>query len=190
MVVEVFLPKQKEIFFWLILKDRLNTRGLLKRRNLYLPYYNCVFCALNVEEDLVHLLFHCPFSMACWYSLHVLVLNSDNVSTIIEGIKDQLRLPFFLEIIVTMCWAIWIMRNDIIFKNLAHSVFRCKAVFRREFAIVKLRAKASYHPKPLCNFGYLLFNHFCFLILLCKLTFVLLIYSSRGLGLSCFIKKK
>jgi hypothetical protein len=113
---------------------------------MHLDDYNCVFCSLNVEEDLLHLLFHCPFAMACWYSLHVFVPNSVNIAVILESLKDQLHVPFFMEIIVTMCWAIWMMRNDIIFRNLAHSVQRCKNVFKTEFALVILRAKASLHP--------------------------------------------
>jgi hypothetical protein len=56
-------------------------------------------------------------------------------------------LPCFKEIIVTMCWAIWIMRNDITFKNIEHSIQRCKAVFRKKkFALVILRVKARHHP--------------------------------------------
>jgi hypothetical protein len=54
-------------------------------------------------------------------------------------------LPFYMEIIITMCWAIWMMRNDIIFRNIAHLVSRCKAVFK-EFALVILRARTSYQP--------------------------------------------
>jgi len=34
-------PKPK-VFFWLLLKDRLNTRELLKRKNMALEDYNCV----------------------------------------------------------------------------------------------------------------------------------------------------
>jgi hypothetical protein len=52
-----------------------------------------------------------------------------------------------MEIIVTMCWAIWIMRNDIIFRNIAHSIQRCRAIFRKEFALVTLRAKSQLHPQ-------------------------------------------
>jgi hypothetical protein len=133
-------------FFWLVLKDRLSTRALLRRKGMHLEDYDCVFCTLHIEEDLIHMLFHCPFAMACWYSLNVLLPNSEDISTILESIRDQLRVTFFMEIIVTMCWAIWIMRNDIIFRNLAHSVQRCKGVFRQEFALVILRAKARIHP--------------------------------------------
>jgi hypothetical protein len=82
---------------------------------MFLPDYSCVFCTHHVDEDLVHLLFHCPFAMACWYSSGTIVPSSEDVLTIIEGLKVQVNLPFFLEIIITMCWSIWMMRNDIIF---------------------------------------------------------------------------
>jgi hypothetical protein len=31
-------------FFWLLLKGRLSTRGLLRRRNMFLEDYNCAIC--------------------------------------------------------------------------------------------------------------------------------------------------
>lgn len=54
-----------KFFFWLLLKDRLVTRALLWHRHMHLENYNCVLCHLNVEEEMVHLLFHCPFATAC-----------------------------------------------------------------------------------------------------------------------------
>jgi hypothetical protein len=54
-----------KFFFWLLLKDRLSTRALLRRRNMHLPDYNCVLYGLSIEGGLVHLLFHCSFSVAC-----------------------------------------------------------------------------------------------------------------------------
>jgi hypothetical protein len=56
-------------------------------------------------------------------------------------------LPFFMEIIITMCWSIWMMRNDLIFHDISHTVQRCKSVFKKKFALVILRAKAKYHPQ-------------------------------------------
>jgi len=79
--------------------------------------------------------------------LNVILPNTVDISVILESIRDQLRVPFFMEIIVTMSWAIWMMRNDIIFRNLAHSIQRCRNVFRHEFALVILRAKARLHPQ-------------------------------------------
>jgi hypothetical protein len=37
-------PKHK-VFFWLLLKDRLSTRNILKRKNMHLEPYNCVLCS-------------------------------------------------------------------------------------------------------------------------------------------------
>ena len=145
--MEICLLEERKFFFWLVLKNRLSTRSLLRRCNTHLQDYNCVFCLLNVEEDLLHLFFHCPFSQACWFSLNVFLPNSDDILDIVDNIKHQLNQTFFMEIIVTMCWAIWIMRNDIIFRNLAHSVQRCRSVFKKEFALVILRAKTSLHPR-------------------------------------------
>jgi hypothetical protein len=59
------LGKHK-FFSWLLLKDRLNTRNLLRRKNMYLDDYNCAICNSNVEETCMHLFFECPFSLSCW----------------------------------------------------------------------------------------------------------------------------
>jgi hypothetical protein len=48
-------PKHK-FFFWLLIHDILNTRNLLKRKNMSLPSYDCVLhhCSQQ-EETLIHL---------------------------------------------------------------------------------------------------------------------------------------
>lgn len=42
-------PKRK-FFFWLLLKDRLSTHALLRRKNMELDNYNCVLCHLDTEK--------------------------------------------------------------------------------------------------------------------------------------------
>lgn len=55
-----------KIFMWLLLVDRLNTRSMLVRRNYYVqPNVFCVMCNGNVEEDIDHLFFSCPFASTC-----------------------------------------------------------------------------------------------------------------------------
>jgi len=49
------------VSFWLLLKDILSIRELL-RRNMVLPAYTCVCWSLSVEESLVHLFIHCLFA--------------------------------------------------------------------------------------------------------------------------------
>lgn len=107
-----------------------------------LETYDCVLCHLNTEENLMHLFFHCPFSMCCWNTLGLATLIHDDLVTTLTAFKAQLRQPFFMEITICICWAIWSARNDSIFSGLQHSLSSCKATFRRELALVKLRAKS------------------------------------------------
>jgi hypothetical protein len=51
-----FVHGRHKLFFWLLLHGRLNTRNLLKRKNMNLQDYNYVLCSRREEEDLMHLL--------------------------------------------------------------------------------------------------------------------------------------
>jgi hypothetical protein len=66
--------KKHKIFFWLLLKDRLSTRNILRRKNRVLPSYNCVLCNQQVEETLEHLFLMCPIPLECWNLIHLLIL--------------------------------------------------------------------------------------------------------------------
>ena len=81
---------KRKFFFWLILQEQLNTRGLLRRKHTHLPRYSCVFCSLNAEEDLLHMLFHCPFSSACWNSIQLQIPSSNDIMVIVEVSKLSL----------------------------------------------------------------------------------------------------
>ena len=69
--------------------------------------------------------------------------NSTNIFQIMESIKSQLPAPFFIDVIITICWAIWSSRNDKIFRGFDNSIRRCKEIFKKEFAQVILRAKVD-----------------------------------------------
>jgi hypothetical protein len=58
-------PKHK-VFFWLLLKDRLSTRYILRRKNMILESYSSVFCQNDVEKTRDHLFLNCPFAIVCW----------------------------------------------------------------------------------------------------------------------------
>jgi hypothetical protein len=60
-----------KFFFWLFLRVRINTKNLLHRKHMFLPSYTCVLCVENVEEDIRHLFFSCPFSDAFWTYLGI-----------------------------------------------------------------------------------------------------------------------
>jgi hypothetical protein len=50
-----FCQPKLNVFFWLLLKDRLSTRNILRRKNLHLDSYHCVLCQLSVKETGQHL---------------------------------------------------------------------------------------------------------------------------------------
>jgi hypothetical protein len=57
------VQNKHKFFFWLFLKDIINTRNLLHRKNMFLPSYISVLCVENVEEDVRHLFFCAPSVM-------------------------------------------------------------------------------------------------------------------------------
>jgi hypothetical protein len=69
---------KRKFFFWLVLKDRLSTRELLRRKSMDLHSYSCVLCVHNVDESLHHLLFDCPFATASWNTLYLMVPGSSS----------------------------------------------------------------------------------------------------------------
>ena len=74
------------------------------------------------------------------------MLNSLDIFFVIENIKSQLPQRFSMEILITMCWAIWTSRNDKIFRGMDNSIQRCKMTFKKEFAQVILRARKEVQP--------------------------------------------
>ena len=131
-----------KVYFWLLLNDRLSTRELLKRKNMVLPSFTCVCCTLSVEELVCHLFINCPFAQLCWSSIG-LVVGQDDAFTTLENLKIQLGVPFSMDIIITMCWCIWMQRNDLIFRGIQPTQDQCHRHFGKEFSLVILRAKVG-----------------------------------------------
>jgi hypothetical protein len=98
---------------------------------------------LDIEESLHHLFLDCPFAMSCWNMLGSAHVIQGNLLDTIPLFKNQIHMPFFMEIIVVMFWGIWSARNDAIFRNQHHSLQSCKLVFKQEPAWVKLRAQRN-----------------------------------------------
>lgn len=114
---------------------------------MYPENYNCVLCHLGTEESLLRFFLHCPFAMSCWNTLGLahLIIQGDILQSF-SAFKVHPHRPFFMKIIVSMCWAIWTARNDVIFKKFQHSMASCKITFHKELALAKLRARSHYQP--------------------------------------------
>lgn len=130
-------------FFWLLVRDRLNTRNILRRKNMVLDDYNCVLCQLHIEEDVKHIFFDCPFSKECWALLGIFWDTSLDCLLMVIQARQAFGLRFFREVFILACWTIWEQRNGEIFENVQHSLDAWRVSFRRELSLAALRAKAS-----------------------------------------------
>lgn len=110
-------PKHK-VFFWLLLKDRLSTRNILRRKHMVIDNYNCVICNDNVEETIKHLFIDCAFAKECCAVLGVNLLGNCSVPKISTTLRAQLQSDFFMVAIILMCCAIWTARNNLIFSGI------------------------------------------------------------------------
>jgi hypothetical protein len=90
---------------------------------------------------MAHLFFRCNFAKACWSSIGASVLTSRPVFQILKLLKDKLAVPFYMEIIILMTWAIWTTRNAWIFSNIDPLVQDCKRKFLSEFSLLLHRVK-------------------------------------------------
>ena len=89
-----------KVFFWLLLKHRLNTKDILQRKNMILDSYTCEMCILQERETVGHLFPGCNFAKACWGSIGVRYITTRNSLEILQDIKNQLQVPLFMEVII------------------------------------------------------------------------------------------
>jgi hypothetical protein len=136
-------PKHK-VFFWLWLKNRLNTRDMLRRKNMTLESYTCENCIWQKEETLYHLFLKCNFAKACWNSIGLMPPRITNPADAAANLKQQLNVPFSMEIVILMTWSIWKCRNAWLFQDKDPTVQQCKNEFTKELHLVTHRAKGRF----------------------------------------------
>jgi hypothetical protein len=117
------VSKKIKIFIWLLFRDRINSKNLLKRKNYNIEGgdYNCVLCNLNVEELSYHLIFQCPFSLECWSYLGIFWDHHLYFFDTLKKAKADFSLSFFMEIFSIAAWEIWKQKNGEIFWGLVPS---------------------------------------------------------------------
>jgi hypothetical protein len=125
-----------KVFLWLVIQHRLNSRELLLQKNFFLPDYSCSMCASSPFESRTHLFFSFPFAVMCWqyicpnWSPPPVGSPQWSVLDFIQSLKQEIKQPFALEIIMLGCWTIWTCRNDHIFKGLTPNLFRARRIFK------------------------------------------------------------
>jgi hypothetical protein len=108
--------------------------------------FNCVLCIGSIEETTFHLFLSCPFAIQCWSWLQVQLDPSLDPFQVFESFKAQIQTPFFMEIIILMCWTIWKARNDMIFRQIGPNLNASKRFFKEELQFLSLRLKRRHLP--------------------------------------------
>ncbi|KAJ1289213.1 hypothetical protein BS78_02G147000 [Paspalum vaginatum] len=113
---------------------------------MHLPSYDCVLYPNNHVESLLHLFFDCPFARSWWQNIGIAIHSTTSVEFTVEICKEDIQLPFAIEVVILSCWSIWTVRNNHFFNGLTPSLASCKENFKTEFALLIYRTKASYSP--------------------------------------------
>lgn len=132
-----------KFFAWMVLVDRLNTKVMLKRRNLSDEDDDaqCVLCTEAIDEDWDHLFFGCSFARRCWRKFGIQWNNNLSLYARVAQARQQQNLPFFMEAVVIATWEIWKIRNDRVFNNGPVHVGIWFRNFKNESLLQSLRFK-------------------------------------------------
>jgi hypothetical protein len=103
-------------------------------------------CNGTALETRDHLFFSCPFDISCWQYLcpgwiQALADGHMVVQDMVQSLKAKIQQLFFIEIIMLISWFIWMTRNDIVFKGINPSLYRCRHKFKEELALMVHKAK-------------------------------------------------
>ena len=137
-----------KVFVWLLLANRLNTRGLLKRKHMKLrdDNYACLLCDRPPEETVEHLFFRCDFSSTCWGKLGITWPLHGNRVQLLHAAKATWGRPMFMEVFIIASWSIWKERNNKLFRNMAPTVEGGTQRFKLDFGMMRHRIKQALVP--------------------------------------------
>ncbi|KAF8699720.1 hypothetical protein HU200_034672 [Digitaria exilis] len=114
---------------------------------MHLESYRCVLCVEDVDEDILHLFFQCPFSQACWIYLGIEWDTSIEHQLMFLRAREKFGPIIFREIIILAMWALWTHRNSIIFDGACRSFAVWRRRFIDEMNAVTLRVKPMLKDK-------------------------------------------
>lgn len=122
------MPQTVKVFLYLFLQDRILTREVLERRNIYYQK-ECPLCSGCTLETSFHLFFRCRYAMRIW--IKVQRITGVKLLLIKEGVHETWTVsmahlkalgPIKYHIgqlwFMCTCWYIWLQRNNWIFKGI------------------------------------------------------------------------
>jgi len=114
---------------------------------MFLSSYNCALCDDGIEEYVDHLFLDCRIAKECWALIGLTVISLPNMAQKFESLRTQIGKRFFMEVIIIMCWCIWTIRNDPVFRGNPACSLRCLQIFKNIFNQLLWRAKKKILPR-------------------------------------------
>lgn len=99
-VWESFCQPKHKVFCWLLLKDRLSMRNILKRKHMVLDSFACELCLRSTEKTSDHLFLHCAFAQQCWGIINLATDPNTGIFDNFNSFRLQLSSQFSLNAII------------------------------------------------------------------------------------------
>ncbi|PWA34830.1 RNA-directed DNA polymerase, eukaryota, Reverse transcriptase zinc-binding domain protein [Artemisia annua] len=126
---ESWVPLKINIHMWRLEMDRLPTRLALQRRHILLPNTSCSLCEV-ADESCGHIFVSCGFAVEVWRRIKTWcklsfgrIMDIEDLLTFYRHVQGPKWANKIIKgIVMTTCWAIWIVRNKKVFENSAPKV--------------------------------------------------------------------
>ena len=99
--------------------------------------------ATKPEETSQHLVWDCDFALDCWSSITTRQKGFNTIEEMDNMIRN-LPVGIAWEIVIMGCWNIWMIRNNLIFKNIASSSHTWRANLRQDLQLILHRIKSKH----------------------------------------------
>ena len=136
------LPRIR-VFFWKLMHGALPLAKILASR-ISRGDPTCAVCKQG-EEDVMHLLFSCPFARGCWL-LGPLALRTDTLPQTISSILEMLDQQMTEEVwtnAANQAWAIWRCRNEMVYEGQVPTFDRFKLFLNKVCMETRIAAAAG-----------------------------------------------
>jgi len=136
--LEELLSKQTQNFLLAITKGEAQHKGFTEKEKHDITRLQLSsmqwFCRGNTNSYVYSLYFY--YTMLGLVKIQV--DHSIGPFQALQSFKDQLHVPFFMEVIILMCWTIWKARNDLIFQWSYPTLQNSKGYIRMELVLLLL----------------------------------------------------
>ena len=132
MIWEARAPSRVKFFCWLLVQRRVHTRDVLLRKHIVdAEDAGCPLCSAALETA-DHMLFSCPFAVAFWRHVQVVVDGATVCKLGVLAAAVAASVESEVEFALPSCWQLWKHRNAVVFRRMPPSLARLLCCCRED----------------------------------------------------------